>query len=255
MELTHEDLIANVPIEIDGVGHIKSPYLHNIWEIKYKTYELMCNYLNVDFDRYLELTKFDKPYNNLTEDKKNLISFYFLIINNAEFLYMYKEIFSLCFIENIDFDFNKQEFIVWELEKSSNKKHIIGSINNNNFEDIRDCLLKINCIRRIEKPDEPTIKYKNETARKLAERMEKAKAKEENKKKIFLSFGKMVSKYCAVNKNGINMLNVHQLTVYQFYDQWIELNNLRQCDIQDNIYANSVSFSDVNSYDSELWLK
>jgi hypothetical protein len=218
----------------------------------------MCNYLNVDFSKYLELTKLKDKYNSLSDERKKVSSFYNLIISDKEFRNIYLLMFSFFIIENVEFNDKTNEFDIWENQdhindngKTEKRKTIIGKINNSNFDSIRNILLQVNCMKSTRKDDEP-VKYKNEFAKKLAERMTKT-----NQKKLGnqMSFGKMVSKYCADNKNGINMLNVHNLTIYQFFDQWNEHNNIRQCNIQDMIYANTVNFSDLKTYDSQLWLK
>ena len=141
-----------------------------------------------------------------------------------------------------------------EIEKIHSKENtiMIGVINNDNFDLVRDYLLQINRIKINETDDRP-VKYKNEMARKLAERM--AKAEKSKQEKDNMDFGKMVSKYCADNKNGINISNVWDITIYQFYDQFVQHNHIRQSDIQDMVYANTVSFSDLKAYDSQLWLK
>ena len=45
------------------------------------------------------------------------------------------------------------------------------------------------------------------------------------------------------------------MTIYQFYDQWIEDNNIRQINLQDSIYANTVNIADTEKYNTQLWLK
>lgn len=239
IELTHEDLIGVDNICIDGIGHIKIPKLQEIWNLKYKIYELMINYLNVGLDRYLSIKNIET-----TE------TFYNLIIKDKEFLNIYFNIFTFFIIENVDFDFNNNSFVIFE--QNDNTRNIVGKIDNSNFNDIREILLNVNYIKQQSSDEEKPI-YKNELAKKMYEQMQKAKRKQEEKNQ--LTFGKLVSKYCADNKNGINMLNVHQLTIYQFYDQWFEHNYIKQCDLQDVIYANTVNFNDVSKYDSQLWLK
>lgn len=134
------------------------------------------------------------------------------------------------------------------------KQVLIGVVNNDNFDLVRDVLLQINKLKEIQTSNEQP-KYKNEMAKRLAERMAKAEKAKQEKSKDNMSFGKMISKYCADNKNGINILNVWNMTIFQFYDQFAQHNHIRQSDIQDMVYANTVSFSDLKDYDSQLWLK
>lgn len=260
MELSYEDLIGNTPVEISGIGHIKIPKLQEIWDIKYKTYELLCNYLTVDLNKYLELTGLTEKYKSLSDEGKIVNTLFNLIIKNKEFRDMYLSIFSFFIIERVKFDANKLAYITYytEIDKETKKEKTInvGKIDNSNFNEIRRYLMQINYMKSQVQEDTQPKKFKNEFARKLVERMEKASAEKAKKASSNgLTLGKMISKYCAVNKNGINMLNVFNLSIYQFYEQWIEHNNIRQCDIQDMIYANTVTLSDIKAYDSQLWLK
>lgn len=246
MEISYEDLIGVEPIEIDGVGHLRIPLLKDIWKMKYSTYETLCSYLSVDKVNYLKLHGLDEQYSLLSDSEKEANSLFYLIINNKKFLEMYIYIFCFFITENIVFSQKTESFIVFE------SGEVIGEINNSNFDHVRSCLLSINYLKSNTK-EEKEVKYKNATAKKLAERM--AKAEKEKNKKNTLSIGKIISKYCSDNKNGINILNVFDMTIYQLYDQWTQHNHIRQCDIQDMIYANTVTFSDTKSYDPNLWAK
>jgi len=294
MNIDEFELLCDEPIYIDGVGNIKIPTLREIRKIGYKTYELMSNYLAVDLKKYIDVTGLREQYDKLSDEGKLVNSLYNLIIRNKEFGEVYFNIFSFFISENIKFNTETEAFEIYKIEtyeeksnetigtkvanyikvlfkkvdilnlfnhKLDDKKNTIqekqvitGSINNENFDLVRDCLLQINCIKEVKIEKEP-VKYKNEMARKLAERMEKAEKSKQERNKDNMSFGKMVSKYCADNKNGINILNVYNMTIYQFLNQFMQHNHIRQSDIQDMVYANTVSFSDLKDYDSQLWLK
>jgi hypothetical protein len=241
LELEYEDLLSKEPIYIEGVGHIKIPLLSEIFKLRYKTYESLCAYILVDLNKYLEVYKIS----NLPVDDE--YCFYNLIMKNKEFIDMYLYIFSFFIIENVAFDNKNKCFVTF-----TDDNKIVGKIDKFNFNIIRKYLLQINYLK-FQHVETEQVKYKNETARKLAEKMAKANEKKESKNQ--LTFGKMISKYCADNKNGINFLNIYDLTIYQFYDQWMQHNHIKQCDIQDMIYSNTVSFNDVSAYDSQLWLK
>lgn len=297
MKLDEFDLLCDEPIYIDGVGNIKIPTLRDIRKIGYKTYEMLCMYLAVDLQKYIEITGLREQYDKLSDEGKKVNTLYNLLIHNKEFAEIYYLIFSFFISENITFNGESESFefyrtdIVEEtinepiknaeskagrffrllfkkidflnlfnhksdtinVEKINNKEKTVvtGIINNDNFDLVRNYLLQINRIKINEKP----VKYKNERARKLVEKIEKAKAEQKKSKNDEMEFGKMISKYCADNKSGINMLNVFNMTVYQFFDQYIQHNHIRQSDIQDMVYANTVSFSDLKAYDSQLWLK
>jgi hypothetical protein len=244
MELTHEDLIGDIPIYAEGIGHIKIPTLHEIWVTRYKTYEGMLRCLVYKLGDYLKDNNLQYKYD------ESKITFYDVIIQDSYLLKFYNLIFSFFIVENVLFDECNKVFIIWE--EHDNKKIAIGQINKDNFDEIIDILLKVNYIKSVDENYEKP-KYKNNFAKKLVERMEKANVKKSQGNST--SFGKMISKYCADNKNGINILNVWDMTIYQFYDQFMQHNHIRQSDIQDMVYANTVSYSDLKAYDSQLWLK
>ena len=258
MQLDEFELLCDEPIYIEGVGKIKIPTLRDIRKISYKTYEMLCGYLSVDLNKYIDITGLREQYNNLNSQDKAINTLYNLIICNKEFREIYYIIFSFFISENLKFNTVTESFELYKVEFDEiklNKNQIItGIINNENFDLVRDCLLQINRIKEVEIDNEPVI-YKNEMARKLAERMAKAEKVRQEKNKDNMNFGKMISKYCADNKNGINLLNVYDMTIYQFLDQFTQNNHIRQSYIQDMVYANTVTFSDLKDYDSQLWLK
>lgn len=283
MELTEFELLSNESIYIEGIGNFKIPTLKDIRKIGYKTYETMANYLSIDLKKYLELTDLTERYSELDEESKQKNTLYKFIINTDEFLHIYCIIFSFFISENFRFNQKNNSFEFYktdihkEIKKIENKnifkrffnlfkknteeivetikeETIIGSINDENFDLVRDILLQINKIKVIEKPVEE-LKFKNENAKKLYERMQKNKEASEAKEKNDFNLGKMISKYCADNKNGINILNIWNMTYLQFLDQFSQHNYIRQTNVQDMIYANTVSFSDLKAYDSQAWLK
>ena len=58
----------------------------------------------------------------------------------------------------------------------------------------------------------------------------------------------MIVKYCTHNKVGINILNVWDMTYYQFMKMFLEYRMGRQADINDMMAANSFSFKNSKDY-------
>ena len=120
--------------------------------------------------------------------------------------------------ENIIFKEDDLSFHIYieETDKNGNiSKNEIGVINADNFDVFRNEILKILGLKQIEtkKP-----KYKTERARKLAEKIAKAKAQltKTSQQDGNMSFDNLIKKYCTHNKVGINILNVWDMTYYQF---------------------------------------
>lgn len=240
MEYNHDSLILAKSVEVDGVGFIKIPTLDEIWNaIGYDRYTRMCSIIQADKNKFCKILKLDDIYSSL----------YSFIVSNVDLTRIYLEIFET-FIGEVYFDKELLCFCVLKSDKP------IGIINDSNFEDVRKCLLIINkIIIKSENEEAQPIKYKNEMAKKLHERMQQAESKNKKNNEMQFTMAKMISKYCANNNCGINITNVQKMTIYQFWDQWDENIRGRQCSLNDMIYSNSVSFSDLKSYDPNEWLK
>ena len=258
MNVKYFDLLGGEPIYIDKVGHVKPPLLQDIKKkLGYENYNLFCSLLALDLETYLNVTELKERYDELSDGAKEYNTFYNLITHSEQYREMYLNIFSFFMVENVMFDIDSNMFVVWDMqfnaESQQEEETIVGLINQDNFETVRDVLLQVNGLKQLE---EKPVKYKNERARLLAEKIKKHEEEKALKsQKGSLDLGQRISKFCADNKNGINILNVWDMTIFQFYDQWSQHNFIRQTAIQDMVYANTVSFSDLKAYDSQLWLK
>ena len=70
-----------------------------------------------------------------------------------------------------------------------------------------------------------------------------------------LKLGNMIKKYCTHNKVGINILNVWDMTYYQFNVMFSEYRTGRQMDFNDAMAANTFSYKDSSDYNPSLWMK
>ncbi|MDR2277372.1 MAG: hypothetical protein LBE23_05895 [Vagococcus sp.] len=245
MKLDYFDLIDNSPFYVEGIGNLKPPKLKDIKNIKYKTYQLYLSFIVVTYEQYVAMEK------NI--DTSLYKSFYELIINNRSLIDIYLEVFSFFISDSIIFNTENNSFIIFKInEEDDNDEQfkILGVINGENFDYTRLCLAQLNHLSLDEiKP----ATYKNDRARKIAEKLEK-KLLENKSADEGLDLPHTISKYCAINTSGINLLNVYEMSVFQLYEQFGEAQIIRKSDVQDLIYANSVSFSDAKSYNSDLWL-
>lgn len=65
----------------------------------------------------------------------------------------------------------------------------------------------------------------------------------------------MIKKYCTHNKVGINILNVWDMTYYQFMQMFNEYCNGRQCDFNDLMAANTFSYKKSTDYNPLEYIK
>jgi hypothetical protein len=256
VKLEHFDLIDNEPIYIDDIGTLSPPTLRKIKKLTFNVYQLYLFYATIKLNNYLEKTGLKDEYEKLDDLQKKDYSLYKLIIFDERVLHIFEELFNFFMIENVDFNKQTNTFVVWNYyyndKTDENVKCVVGEINNDNFDDVRTYIAELNHLIDTDvKPE----KYKNDRARKIMEKINKGKAELNKKSKYTLDLSHEISKFCADNKNGINILNVWDMTIYQFYDQFGEHSYLKQCDLQDKIYANTVSFSETSDYDPQMWTK
>lgn len=245
MELQYFDLLGNEPIKIDGFCSFIPPTIKSIRKLGYDTYNLYRWALSLDKIKYLKHVNLFDEYNSLSYEEQDKQSLYSLISVNVAFINLYIKIFDFFIAEDVLYDTENCRFVICI------DNNLVGFIDENNFIDVVNCILQLNHIK-IKK--EKQLKFKNESARRAYEKIQKGR--EENKfSGIQIDFPHIISKFCIANNNGINILNVNELTVFQLYDQFEEYRFQKETEIQDYIYTNTVSYSDLNKYDSSAWLK
>lgn len=249
------DYLCNEPYFIPNIGTIKNPTLRDIRKLTHKLFMVYVNICSSSVDNYVGLINFREEYNQLSEDaidKNSLFSF--LLLTNIELLFGFIRFFIQ---ENIVFKKDDMSFHIYieETDKDGKPyKQEIGIINADNFDIFRNEILKILGLKQIEtkKP-----KYKTERARKLAEKIAKAKSQlpktsEQDKN---MSFDNLIRKYCTHNKVGINILNVWDMTFYQFNTMFAEYNIGRQMDFNDAMASNTFLYKESSDYKSMLWME
>lgn len=97
---------------------------------------------------------------------------------------------------------------------------------------IRSIILKLCCVT--DSQSAPPTKFRNEKARMIYEKIQKRKLEQEKTKKKKgdpdMELSNLLSALCAFSPT-YNLLNVWDLTIYQFYDQYMRLNNKIRLDV------------------------
>ena len=70
-----------------------------------------------------------------------------------------------------------------------------------------------------------------------------------------MAFDNLIKKYCTHNKVGINILNVWDMTFYQFNTMFSEYNVGRQMDFNDAMASNTFSYKESSDYNPMLWIE
>ena len=237
------DYLCDEPFYIENMGHVKCPTLRDIRKITYDLFTVYINTISMSLDTYLDICGLREGYDKLSDKEKEDTTLYnLLLFGNKEVLI---GILDLFLTDTYNFDNTNNTFIIYE---DSNE---IGHIGNDNFDLFREemkCILGINA--REEKP-----RFKNALAEKMYNRMQKHAEKQKKQENQNCEFDNMIKKYCTHNKVGINILNVWDMTYYQFTTMFAEYCNARQCDYNDMMAANTFSFKKSTDYKPMAYLK
>lgn len=257
---TNFDYLCNEPFFIDGVGTVKCPTLRDIRTITFKVFALFQNMIDMTLESYLESFKSVETFDRLCEkSKENISLFRILLYDNTSILFSMIKFFILDEIE-----FNQDAncidvFNYYQVKNESgvsNQKRIIGHIGEDNFDIFRG---ELRCLLGMNSSEEEIPKFAK-GAEKLAQTMfnrfrENALTSKKKNMDRNYTLDNMIRKYCTHNKVGINILNVWDMTYYQFMSMFNEYINGRQYDFNDMMAANTFSYKKSSDYNPMEYIK
>lgn len=246
------DYLCNEHYSYDGIGHIKCPTLREIRYVTYNQFNIFLNYISITQKQFLDTFGLIEKYDSLPEEEKKRNTIFNLLtfgMNRADFLAYLIDFFV---VEDVQYDQEHNAFLIGTFDTNDDGNevfNVVGKINDENFDDFRkfvELILGLKSDGEVEKP-----KYKNKLAEKIAKKL--AKHNEEKKEKQTsvnenYTLPNMIMKYCTHNKVGINILNVWDMTYYQFMKMFLEYRVGRQADINDMMATNSFSFKNSKDY-------
>jgi len=228
------DYLCNEPFYLQEIGYVKCPTLRDIRKKSYLFFKIMLTMLISSKEELLE------QYAGTLEDSfKNISKFDFLISIDPSML---QETLEFLICHNIEF--HDGAYIVYEMDEE-NQKVLYGCINNDNFDFFCDEIQKILGIKQEAGPE---LKFKNNLAQKMFDKLQKQKKGQKQKCDENYELDNMIKKYCTHNKVGINILNVWDMTYYQFIAMFNEYCNGRQCDFNDMMAANTFQYKKSTDY-------
>ena len=227
-----------------------------------------------------------KQYEELEEKDKLSISFYDLLMYDELLICSFIEAFDFFFEEEVDFVVNGNEitdaqfsFITYnktdkpkkvklnngnEYSVITTNRELVGIINRSNFKDVIDIILQRNSVQKEEEitaEDLTKVKNKNKVMQ-LMEKMKKGqkqldktreKKREEKGMASDTELANIISCVAAKNHNGLNMINIWDMTIYNLYEQFklIRENNIHDAETLSVFVWGDKS----NKFDIDAWFK
>lgn len=239
--LTSFDYLCNEPIFINGIGNVKCPTLRDIRKTTYHIFSIYINFLSVSLDDYLKIYGLKEKYDLLSDQEKICNGlFNLLLYGNTQLLY---DILKFFLIE--DFEFNQETDEIDVFKQIGDKKCFVGHLNSKNFDLFRE---ELKCVLGVNNPEESEPKFKNSLAEKMFAKFKKHNENIKKKSDENYELSNMIKKYCTHNKVGINILNVWDMTYFQFMTMFSEYCNGRQHDFNDMMAANTFQYKKSSDY-------
>lgn len=253
--------LSPYPIKL-SIGHLKKPLLSEIANPeKGMSFELF-NYYEVMLQLTPELffTKFcgengKALWNNLSDEEKEKLTLYELIINDKTLIETFTEIFNFFFIEEVVF--YEGFFILLHKDITFNpetlEKDDFDLVSENIFKDVLNAIQQVCCLN-VKEEEEIQDKYKNKLAQKLHEKI--LKAEKEKKQKAAensdLSIPNIIS--AVSNKHPtLSPISIWDLTIFQLLDSFNRLKINNYFDL--NTTRVSVWGDEKSTYNAALWYK
>lgn len=228
MKLDYFDLISPLPLDLVGIGRIKSPKLIEIADISYDVYAQYVSCLRMTPSDYIEDFKIEDP-------DINLYTKFDLILYDSNFRNMIKNALNFFFVEDFEwFDEYKSFLYTEEIVRENGDTELLakGIINSKNYYDVLDIILQRVHIT----PDNTEVtditKIKNKRGLKIYKRLQKVKRefKKSSGGNPDLSLPNIISSV-AVRSLSLNWINIWDITIYQLFNEFERLQIIDQYDI------------------------
>ena len=230
-------LISGAPYSCDGIL-IYPPKLGQIRDIGYAQYQMFLSIFLMTKEDILEMIKIDSSHAD--EVEFNTLQLITLIPEFRESLLRSLNFFlhaNVRYSDEYGYYFEDTEEII------PLKKIWL----------IRRAILKFCCVN--DESDSEPLRFRNEKAREIWEKIQKHKAAARKQKRSgtgdkSMDLPNLIGAVCAYS-SSYNLLNIWDLTVYQFYDQFARLDNRIQIDV----YGQRWAAWGKEDFDFSIWRK
>ena len=209
-------LISGAPFFIDGVCHLVPPTLAKIRDETLSTYQSYVGLLLLQKNEVCEL---------LTCDTKDVES-----LNLLQLVTMIPEL-RCAYLSALGFFIS--EGITYDEEIGYTTGDGSKSISLELLWRIRSGILQLCCVPENEKA--PPLKFRNAKAKERYERMQMLRERNARRRRAMppnadMALPNLISAVAAYSST-YNLLNIWELTLYQFYDQFARLNGKNELDV------------------------
>lgn len=258
MRLDYGTQISPVPITL-SIGVLRKPTLKEISLLSFEKFGYYEFLLTMNPETFYTKIKGDDGqdyWESLTEEEQNKITLFDIITKDEKLQNLYAEILNFFFVETVMF--HKGFFIllkepIQEIDEIDNPDIIAGAIYKELFPQVLEIIQQICCIY---KDDEDEIiddsKFKNALAKKLYEKMRKAKKAEKKVENKNLTIPNIISSLCSKHPS-VNYTNIWEYTVFQLLDTF----NRTQMNTMYEIDSTRVSVwgDEKKTFDATLWYR
>ncbi len=207
MKLDYATLISPYPFSLTAVGAIKAPTLREIWNpsVTWQTYNL-----------YLQLLLMTPQ----TYCGQKDISMFDLIASEQNLQNSYEKMFNFFFEETVIWNKENSAFLTFRKSNGNEEQSLAGIIHRDNFSELCDVILQRCGISRSDTETDVT-NVKNKRAKEILEKLQRGRQRISKKSThdIDVDLPNLVTAL-AVKSNSINFINIWDLTIYQFYEQF-----------------------------------
>ena len=257
IKLDYGALLCPEPITL-SIGTLRNPKLREIGKLSFEKFGYYEFLLKLTPELYF--TKIKGNDESFTQDsfagrKKAEVTLYDILLEDGTLCEMYTEMFNFFFIEQVLF---REGFFILLKEEIQNgddieADNIRGVITEDTMSQVLGLIQQICCIYDEEEQTEE-IQFKNNLAKRLFEKMQKAKQKKNESKKTDVNFSLPNIISALSNKHpSISPVNVWDLTVFQLLDSFNRLQANALYDI-DSVRV-SVWGDEKNAFDASRWYR
>lgn len=259
MILEYGTLYSPDPIEL-SIGAIRKPTLREISKISFERFSYYETFMKITPETYYTqvLKEQGKSYwDSLSKDQQKNTTIYQIICSDEKLRNIFLDMLSFFFVEEIRF---VDGFILTLKEPIQESEEIKpdmlkGIVSDKNFKEVIEIIQQTCCIYEKPKEDE-TEKYKNDLARKIAEKLKKAREQQEKAKAKQASKDHSLPNIISAVANrhpSLNPVNIWDLTLFQLIDSFnrLQVNAVYEID-QTRV---SVWGDEKKTFDPALWYK